>query len=54
LATSFCASWFKINRQKAIKIVKNINLKDGGENNGVGAKWPIQFGIRKDNRLINN
>ncbi|CAK5017318.1 unnamed protein product [Meloidogyne enterolobii] len=39
LATSFCASWFKINRQKAKKIVKNINLKEGGENNGVGANF---------------
>jgi len=47
LATSFCASWFKINRQKAKKIVKNINLINGGENNGISFKWSIKFGINE-------
>ena len=46
LAVAFCSSWFKINRQKAKKIVKNIQM---AKNAGPGAKWPIQFGIRNDN-----
>ncbi|KAL7079669.1 hypothetical protein ACQ4LE_001115 [Meloidogyne hapla] len=49
LAISFCASWFKINRQKAKKIVKNVQLEG---NTGPSAKWPIKFGIRKDNNFL--
>ncbi|KAF7632932.1 hypothetical protein Mgra_00007634 [Meloidogyne graminicola] len=49
LAISFCASWFKINRTKAKKIVKNII---NGQNIGPGAKWPIKYGIRRDNSFL--
>ncbi|KAF7624668.1 hypothetical protein Mgra_00010059 [Meloidogyne graminicola] len=47
LAISFCASWFKINRTKAKKIVKNIKNEQN-----IDAKWPIKYGIRKDNSFL--
>ncbi|KAF7632271.1 hypothetical protein Mgra_00008341 [Meloidogyne graminicola] len=47
LAISFCASWFKINRTKAKKIVKKYKNEQN-----IDAKWPIKYGIRKDNSFL--
>ena len=40
------STWMKINRKKAEKIYEAIRES----NLGPGAKWPIQYGVRKDNR----
>ncbi|KAI6213761.1 hypothetical protein M3Y94_00189800 [Aphelenchoides besseyi] len=47
-AVNIMSSWLRINKPKAIREVLNI---DKGEN-GPGAKWPIKYGIRKDNQFL--
>jgi hypothetical protein len=51
MAVGFCATWMKINRQKAAKVVHDV-LQEAEPNLGPGAQWPIKFGLRKDNRFL--
>uniref|UniRef100_A0A1I7RNY6 Proteasome activator complex subunit 4 n=1 Tax=Bursaphelenchus xylophilus TaxID=6326 RepID=A0A1I7RNY6_BURXY len=47
-AVSLMSSWLKINKPKANRVVFNF---DKGEN-GPGAKAPIKYGIREDNKWV--
>lgn len=49
MALALVASWMKINKPKAKKGPQTIEI---GQNNGAGAKWPIKYGIRKDNKAL--
>lgn len=50
MATAVVASWLKLNKPKAVKREWVIPNKD--PNTSVGARWPIHYGIRDDNRCM--
>ncbi|KAH7730239.1 Protein C14C10.5 [Aphelenchoides avenae] len=49
MAIAMVSSWMKIHKPKAIKTPMEVNK---GANNGPGAKWPIQYGFREDNKIL--
>ncbi|KAK6030936.1 hypothetical protein OSTOST_02916 [Ostertagia ostertagi] len=50
MATAVVASWLKLNKPKAVKREWVIPNKE--PNTSVGARWPIHYGIRDDNRCM--
>ncbi|XGW03770.1 hypothetical protein V3C99_015156 [Haemonchus contortus] len=50
MATAVVASWLKLNKPKALKREWVIVNKE--PNTSVGARWPIHYGIRDDNRCM--
>ncbi|WKY10965.1 hypothetical protein Q1695_002929 [Nippostrongylus brasiliensis] len=50
MATAVVASWLKLNKPKAVKREWVIPNKE--PNTSVGARWPIRYGIRDDNRCM--
>ncbi|KAK6754916.1 hypothetical protein RB195_013722 [Necator americanus] len=50
MATAVVASWLKLNKPKAVKREWVIPNKE--PNTSVGARWPIHYGIRNDNRCM--
>ncbi|VDM54378.1 unnamed protein product [Angiostrongylus costaricensis] len=50
MATAVVASWLKLNKPKAVKREWIIPYKE--PNTSVGARWPIRYGIRNDNRCM--
>ncbi|VDK50154.1 unnamed protein product [Cylicostephanus goldi] len=50
MATAVVASWLKLNKPKAVKREWVITYKE--PNTSVGARWPIRYGIRDDNRCM--
>uniref|UniRef100_A0A158P870 Proteasome activator complex subunit 4 n=1 Tax=Angiostrongylus cantonensis TaxID=6313 RepID=A0A158P870_ANGCA len=50
MATAVVASWLKLNKPKAVKREWIILNKE--PNTSVGARWPIRYGIRNDNRCM--
>ncbi|KJH41163.1 HEAT repeat protein [Dictyocaulus viviparus] len=50
MATAVVASWLKLNKPKAVKREWVILNKE--PNTSMGARWPIHYGIRSDNRCM--
>jgi len=50
MAMSVCSSWLKITKPKASKLPWKV--EGVLPNNGPGARWPIAYGYREDNRFI--
>uniref|UniRef100_A0A915D7Y9 Proteasome activator Blm10 mid region domain-containing protein n=1 Tax=Ditylenchus dipsaci TaxID=166011 RepID=A0A915D7Y9_9BILA len=50
MAIALMSSWMKIHKPKAVK--KLHLIEHLGENSGPNAKWPIQYGFRKDNLMV--
>ncbi|KAJ1362774.1 hypothetical protein KIN20_022447 [Parelaphostrongylus tenuis] len=50
MAAAVVASWLKLNKPKAVKREWVIPNKE--PNTSVGARWPIRYGIRNDNRCM--
>ncbi|CAD6193666.1 unnamed protein product [Caenorhabditis auriculariae] len=50
IAAAVLSSWLKMNKPKAVK--RDYILPFQEENTGVGAKFPIKYGFRDDNRVM--